>query len=220
MSSSIPESTESLQLVALSDRQDLYPGSRTNQELIIASTGDLILGVAVGYDQGWPASDHGDEVPQPSYFDYSPTMMTAFPVCVELGSQSLSPPHEASFARLPVVPVHTNTSQTQPCGMGEHVIIQGTRDDRKRSNTPRRRVRPNCTGCNRDFVRVQEFKRHLKDVHEPRRQCPFCSYTWTRPYKIKGHVIASHHGKFTAEELIDFKALCGQDIVAFLPVLT
>jgi hypothetical protein len=31
--------------------------------------------------------------------------------------------------------------------------------------------------------------------------------------------MASHHGKFTAEELVYFKALCGQKIVTFLPVL-
>jgi hypothetical protein len=102
--------------------------------------------------------------------------------------------------------------------MEEHAIIQRALCHGKRTST-RRRVRPACTDCNRDFIRIQELKRHLKDVHEPRRQCPFCGFTWTRPDKIKGHIIASHHGKFTAEALIDFKALCGQKIVAFLPCL-
>ena len=117
--------------------------------------------------------------------------------------------------RLSEVRVYAHISQTQP---GEQVIIQSARSCSKRPRTTRRRVRPTCTNCNKDFVRVQEFKRHLKDIHEPRSQCPFCDFTWTRPDKIKAHIMARHQGKFTAEQLVDFDALRGQKIVAFLRV--
>ena len=78
------------------------------------------------------------------------------------------------------------------------------------------RRRPTCTDCKREFVRVQEFKRHLKDKHEPRRQCPFCNFRWTRPDVIKAHLLAKHRPNFTAELLVRIQALRGQRIVAFL----
>ena len=78
--------------------------------------------------------------------------------------------------------------------------------------------RPTCTvaDCKKDFARVQELKRHLKDRHEPRRQCPFCHFRWTRPNNIKVHLLAKHRGRFTPELLITIRALRGQMIVAFL----
>ena len=78
------------------------------------------------------------------------------------------------------------------------------------------RRRPTCTDCKREFARVQEFKRHLKDKHEPRRQCPFCNLRWTRPNVIKVHLLAKHRRNFTAELLVTIQALRGQGVVAFL----
>ena len=78
------------------------------------------------------------------------------------------------------------------------------------------RARPICEYCEEDFGRVQELTRHVKDVHMPRRRCPFCDITWTRPAKIKAHLIADHAEKFTAEVLKGFKALCGRRVTEFL----
>jgi hypothetical protein len=79
-------------------------------------------------------------------------------------------------------------------------------------------VRPKAkfTCCKKKFGRIQELKRHQKDVHEPRRQCPFCPLQWTRPGKIKRHIKSCHGDKFTAELLGEFKALRGKEIVEFL----
>ena len=66
------------------------------------------------------------------------------------------------------------------------------------------------------FKRIQEFKRHRKDVHEPPRKCPFCIFLWTRPVKIKHHIKSSHGDLFTAELLVEFEALRGKGIVEFL----
>jgi hypothetical protein len=66
------------------------------------------------------------------------------------------------------------------------------------------------------FKRIQEFKRHRKDVHEPPRKCPFCDFLWTRPGKIKHHIKSSHGDIFTAELLGKFDSLNGKKIVEFL----
>ena len=199
------------------ESQDLRTIPNTDQELLGDSTGGSALEVTVGYDQGWQALVHGDEASRPWHFD-SPAMITAQPACVQVESQSTLPSYEASTLRLSLIRVHPNVSQTQPRGTGEPATIQGAQGHGKRTST-HCRVRPTCTDCNRDFLRIQELKRHLRDVHGPRRRCPFCGFTWTRPDKIKDHIIASHRSKFTAEKLEDFKALCGQNIVAFLAVL-
>src|SRR6266852_96191 len=73
-----------------------------------------------------------------------------------------------------------------------------------------------CRDCNRQFRRVQELKRHLKEKHEPWRQCPFCKFEWTRPDKIKHHITTCHQDKFTAKVMADFRALNGKKMVAFL----
>lgn len=196
------------------ESQNIRTSQGTNQELLGHSTGRSALEVTVGYDQGWHALDHGDEASRPWHFD-SPATITVLPACVHVESQSNFPPHEASTLRLPLIRVNSNVSQAQPHETGEHVTIQSAQGHGQRTST-RRSARPTCTDCNRDFLRIQELKRHLRDVHEPRRQCPFCGFTWTRPDKIKDHIITNHCSKFTAEKLEIFKALCGQNIVAFL----
>jgi len=50
----------------------------------------------------------------------------------------------------------------------------------------------------------------------PRRRCPFCNVMWTRPTKIKNHLIVDHADKFAPEILEGFKALCGRGITEFL----
>lgn len=70
--------------------------------------------------------------------------------------------------------------------------------------------------CKRQFKRAQELKRHLKEKHEPWRQCPFCKFEWTRPDKIRHHITTSHQDKFTAEVMAEFRALVGKKMIAFL----
>lgn len=73
-----------------------------------------------------------------------------------------------------------------------------------------------CHDCKRQFKRAQELKRHLKEKHEPWRQCPFCKFEWTRPDKIKHHITTYHQDKFTAEVMANFRALYGKKMIAFL----
>jgi hypothetical protein len=73
-----------------------------------------------------------------------------------------------------------------------------------------------CQDCRRQFKRAQELKRHLKEKHEPWRQCPFCKFEWTRPDKIKHHITTYHQDKFTAEVMAEFRALNGKKMIAFL----
>jgi hypothetical protein len=82
----------------------------------------------------------------------------------------------------------------------------------------RPKAKPTCADCKpeRGFKRIQELKRHRKDVHEPSRQCPFCALRWTRPGKIKRHVKSRHCDKFTAKLLGEFETLRGKEIIEFL----
>jgi hypothetical protein len=93
--------------------------------------------------------------------------------------------------------------------------MQSARGRGKRSSA-RPRVQPICADCNKEFKRIQEFKRHLKDKHKPPRLCPFCRFTWTRPDKIKAHIIANHWDIFAPEMQVYINALCGRQMVAFI----
>ena len=73
-----------------------------------------------------------------------------------------------------------------------------------------------CTDCDRQFGRIQELRRHLRERHEPPRRCPFCEFTWTRPDKIKDHITRFHPDNFTVEVMAVFRALHGKNLVAFL----
>jgi len=104
-----------------------------------------------------------------------------------------------------------------PYGTGVPFTVQdGTKPEDQRSRNVDGKVRPVCVYCNKSFGRDQELQRHMKDIHTPRRQCPFCEVTWTRPDKIKAHIVADHADKFTAEMLEGIKAFCGRRIVEFM----
>ncbi|KAF8274231.1 hypothetical protein EI94DRAFT_1713924 [Lactarius quietus] len=70
--------------------------------------------------------------------------------------------------------------------------------------------------CGVTFGRLQERKRHHIDVHNPRRQCPFCPYKWCRPNKIKTHLTVNHKDKLSPEVLNELSAKRGRHLVAFL----
>ncbi|KAF8270379.1 hypothetical protein EI94DRAFT_1723078 [Lactarius quietus] len=70
--------------------------------------------------------------------------------------------------------------------------------------------------CGATFGGLQERKRHYIDVHNPRRQCPFCPYKWCRPNKIKTHLLVNHKDKLSREVLNEISAKRGRHLVAFL----
>lgn len=71
-------------------------------------------------------------------------------------------------------------------------------------------------GCRATFQRPQEHKRHLIDVHTPRRRCPCCPYEWCRPDIIKAHIEANHQDELSQEVLNEIRARRGRRLVAFL----
>ncbi|KAH9978187.1 hypothetical protein BGW80DRAFT_1540207 [Lactifluus volemus] len=55
-----------------------------------------------------------------------------------------------------------------------------------------------CGACrDKKYGRAQDLKRHIRDKHQLPQECPFCRIKWTRPEKIRKHLIAFHRGLFT-----------------------
>ena len=71
--------------------------------------------------------------------------------------------------------------------------------------------------CKATFKRLQERKRHLIDVHTPRRRCPFCPRVWSRPDKIKTHLMEKHQDR--PRVLNEIRAKRGRRLVMFLNTL-
>ena len=80
---------------------------------------------------------------------------------------------------------------------------------------------PFCWVCNREFTRNQEVKRHLKDVHTPKRKCPFkpCAFKWIRPDKVKTHITQAHRSEFHPVVFQRMSKLCGKGLVEFVDAL-
>jgi hypothetical protein len=120
-------------------------------------------------------------------------------------------------APAPVANVAQFHNHAQPHGIGEHFTIRNIMEDNQnQSRTISSGGRPACLHCGKDFGRVQELRRHVKEKHMPWRRCPFCDFMWTRPDKIKAHIMVEHAERFTAEMLEGIKAFCGRRIVEFL----
>ena len=71
-------------------------------------------------------------------------------------------------------------------------------------NVKRRRSRSKewpCThsGCDKKYSRRQEQRRHIADKHEDPRSCPFCDFEWTRPVRIRSHLIGRHQHLLTEQ---------------------
>ena len=75
-----------------------------------------------------------------------------------------------------------------------------------------------CCACrDKTYQRAQELKRHIRDKHQQPHKCPFCHTKWTRPEKIKTHLIAAHRDRFVEEEQREIRHLRGRkDIIRFL----
>jgi len=67
-----------------------------------------------------------------------------------------------------------------------------------------------CENCGRQYRRVQELRRHARDKHEQQPQCPFCYATWSRPEKIRAHLITEHGDRFTEEQNQELHSLRGR----------
>ncbi|KAH9054834.1 hypothetical protein EDB87DRAFT_1416552 [Lactarius vividus] len=73
-----------------------------------------------------------------------------------------------------------------------------------------------CGHCPKRFKRRQDLMRHVRDVHGPPRQCPLCSYEWTRAYKIKAHLLKVHSDELCPVVVLGIRVLRGYDVVEFI----
>jgi hypothetical protein len=64
-------------------------------------------------------------------------------------------------------------------------------------------------GCNKSYGRRQEAIRHARDKHEVSRKCFICGIKWTRPEKIREHLLSKHRHRFTVEERREIHHLRG-----------
>ncbi|KAI9456356.1 hypothetical protein BJY52DRAFT_1212944 [Lactarius psammicola] len=76
--------------------------------------------------------------------------------------------------------------------------------------------RYDCGTCKKAFKRLQDIMRHVRDIHDPPRQCPLCSYEWTRVYKIKAHLLKVHSDEFCPAVSAGIRVLRGHDVVKFI----
>ena len=148
--------------------------------------------------------------------------MEAWLVLVQMGQQPKFPPEEASvtdFYYITNENTLTSYLQTQSQVIEGHFAVQNATEDRRNSTTgPTGRPRPTCLDCSKDFGRIQELERHVRDVHDPPHRCPFssCPFTWTRPNKLKDHLLADHQGGFSPEILEAIERLRGQNFYQIL----
>ena len=76
----------------------------------------------------------------------------------------------------------------------------------------------NCDLCGKPSKRLQEHKRHIREVHGLVHQCPLCPYRWKRPYKIKDHLIRVHK-KGLIRVVEGIRILRGKNVVKFVETL-
>ncbi|KAH9041201.1 hypothetical protein EDB84DRAFT_1674989 [Lactarius hengduanensis] len=73
-----------------------------------------------------------------------------------------------------------------------------------------------CGPCKMTFKRLQDIMRHVRDIHDPPRQCPLCHYQWTRAYKIKAHLLKAHSDELCPAVTAGIHDLRGHDMVKFI----
>ncbi|KAH9961035.1 hypothetical protein BC827DRAFT_1155484 [Russula dissimulans] len=120
--------------------------------------------------------------------------------------------------------LHLSSCKTEPDEAGGHSVIQSSQvhDDRRTARDPE--LQPTaCEPCSRSFKRKQEYKRHMKDVHidnDQKPQCPLCTFKWTRPDKIKTHIISAHKECLAPDILHEIDALRGRHLTQYLDKLS
>jgi len=141
---------------------------------------------------------------------------------IQAGQQPNFPPDEASITEFYYIMKEDTVTltlypQTQPQGIGGRFTTQSaTEDMRNRTTGCTGKPHPACAYCSKDFGRIQELERHVKDAHMPPHQCPFCPFMWTRPAKLKDHLMADHAKIFSPEIQEKIKPLRGQAFIKFL----
>ncbi|KAH9059536.1 hypothetical protein EDB87DRAFT_764151 [Lactarius vividus] len=68
-----------------------------------------------------------------------------------------------------------------------------------------------CTDCGKIYQRPQELKRHTRDKHELQRTCPFCCTRWSRPERIRAHLMKEHESCLTKDQQQQIRLLRGRD---------
>jgi len=98
----------------------------------------------------------------------------------------------------------------RPCTYltAETLVLQDVQQDPRPGSVldPKQKT---CDRCFKYFSTHHGLRRHVKDKHEPRRRCPFCDFTWTRPGKIKTHILTHHDNQLSGEEIIELRNLRG-----------
>ncbi|KAH9059537.1 hypothetical protein EDB87DRAFT_1621480 [Lactarius vividus] len=84
-----------------------------------------------------------------------------------------------------------------------------TRDSGNRSKAPREAH--HCNNCSKVYRRHQDLKRHTRDKHECQRKCPFCHTRWSRPERIRAHLMKKHESRLTKEQQQQIHLLRGRD---------
>jgi hypothetical protein len=57
------------------------------------------------------------------------------------------------------------------------------------------------------------MQRHIRERHEAKRRCPFCKFMWSRPDKLKAHLISKHMENVPAGAL---ESLRGRRLLEFV----
>ncbi|KAH9041538.1 hypothetical protein EDB83DRAFT_1629167 [Lactarius deliciosus] len=81
-----------------------------------------------------------------------------------------------------------------------------TRDSENRSKAPH-----HCTNCSKAYRRHQDLKRHTRDKHEWQRECPFFHTRWSRPERIRTHLMKKHESRLNKEQRQEIRLLRGRD---------
>jgi hypothetical protein len=102
------------------------------------------------------------------------------------------------FSMLLLSQFELTLSQTQPHRTRGHSGIRGATEDRRRDAIGGR-VRHVCADCNKSIAQLQGLRRHLRDNHIPQQRCPFCDFKWSRPERIRTHLMVNHTEQCTTE---------------------
>ena len=66
--------------------------------------------------------------------------------------------------------------------------------------------------CSKVYGRPQDLKRHTRDKHLRLRKCPFCCTRWSRPERIRVHLIKKHGSRLTKDQQEEVLSLRGRDV--------
>ena len=118
-----------------------------------------------------------------------------------LGAGAVLPSRQCVNMLTPEALVPNDVQQDQHAEAGS---VLDPKDEKKKFREHR------CEHCGKQYGRAQELRRHTREYHEQRPQCPFCYVTWTCPEKIGAHLITEHGDRFTEEQNQELHGLRGR----------